>query len=143
VNKNLNSSEFWLEESDWLIVVRLHVHQANTFNMANWSDREIETVIEGMFTRVGYPAVNLEQLDAVIVKGKDVFFSVPTGSGKSLCYSILLLMFDSVQWSYQRSIIVVISPLKALMLDQLRAFTAKDVNCTYINAPDDTGDLLN
>ena len=37
--------------------------------MANWSDREIETEIEGTFTRVGYPAVNLEQLDAVIVKG--------------------------------------------------------------------------
>jgi len=50
--------------------------------MANWSDREIETVIEGTFTRVGYLAVNLEQLDAVIVKGKDVFFSVPMGSGK-------------------------------------------------------------
>ena len=110
--------------------------------MANWSDREIETAIEAMFTRVGYPAVNLEQLDAVIVKGKDVFFSVPMGSRKSLRYSILLLVFDSVQLSYQRSIIVVISPLKALMLDQLRAFIAKDVNCAYINAPDNTGDLL-
>ena len=71
-----------MEESDWLFVVRLHVRQANTCNMANWSDKEIETVIEGTFTRVGYPAVNLEQLDAVIVKGKDVFFSVPMGSGK-------------------------------------------------------------
>jgi len=110
--------------------------------MSNWSDRQIETVIEETFTRVSYPAANLERLDAVIVKGKDVFFSVPMGSGKSLCYSILLLVFDSVRWSYQRSIIVVISPLKALMLDQLRAFIAKDVNCAYTNAPDNTGDLL-
>ena len=58
--------------------------------MANWSDREIEAAIEAIFTQFGYSAANPEQMEAVkeFVKGKDVFVSTPTGSGKSLCYVV-------------------------------------------------------
>ena len=66
--------------------------------MANWSDTEIEGAIEATFTKFGYPAVNPEQFEAVkeFVKGKDVFVSTPMGSGKSLCYGCLPLVFDSL-----------------------------------------------
>ena len=62
----------------------------------SWSDREIETAIEATFSKLGYPAANPEQLEAVkeFVKGKDVFVSTLTGSGKSLCYGSLPLVFD-------------------------------------------------
>lgn len=105
--------------------------------MVNWSDTEIEGAIEATFTKFGYPAVNPEQFEAVkeFVKGKDVFVSTPTGSGKSLCYGCLPLVFDSLRsGGKQEAIVVVVSPLKALMLDQVQAFTAKGVKCAYVGA---------
>ena len=105
--------------------------------MANWSDTEIEGAIEVTFTEFGYPAVNPEQFEAVkeFVKGKDVFVSTPTGSGKTLCYGCLPLVFDSLRsGGKQEAIVVVVSPLKALMLHQVQAFTAKGVNCAYVGA---------
>ena len=46
-------------------------------HIANWSYREIETVIDETLTKLGYPAANLEELEAVkeFVKGKDVLSS--------------------------------------------------------------------
>ena len=113
--------------------------------MANWSEREIEAAIEATFTKFGYPAASPEQMEAVkeFVKGKDVFVSTPTGSGKSLCYGCLPLVFDSLRsGGKQEAIVVVVSPLKALMLDQVQAFTAKGVSCAYVGAQDsDSGSL--
>ena len=113
--------------------------------MANWSEREIETAVEATFMKLGYPTANPEQLEAVkeFVKGKDVFVSTPTGSGKSLCYGSLPFVFDLLSsGGSQRSIVIVVSPLKALMLDQVQVFTAKGVSCAYVGAQDDCGDLL-
>ena len=54
------------------------------------------------------------------MNGKDVFVSLPTGSGKSLCYSILPLAFDNVRSSTcSKSIVPVVSPLIALMKEQV------------------------
>ena len=36
-------------------------------------------------------------LDLVQVHGSDMFVSLPTGSGKSLCYSLLSAVFDEVR----------------------------------------------
>ena len=53
------------------------------------------------------------------VSGKDIFVSLPTGYGKSLCYALLPLVFDSLRSGDSgRSIVVCISPLTALMMDQ-------------------------
>ena len=56
-----------------------------------------------------------EQQDAVkaFVGGKDVFVSVPTGFGKTLCYSLLPLVFDKIRGvtaSENGSIVTVVSP---------------------------------
>ena len=113
--------------------------------MANWSDREIEAAIEATFTKFGYPAASPEQMEAVkeFVKGKDIFVSTPMGSGKSLCYGCLPLVFDSLRsGGKQEAIVVVVSPLKVLMLDQVQAFTAKGVSCAYVGVQDsDSGNL--
>ena len=47
------------------------------------------------------------------VRGRDVFVSLPTGSGKSLCYGVLPVLFDRLQRSDRRAIVVVVSPLIA------------------------------
>ena len=59
-----------------------------------------------------------------ICSGKDVFVCAPTGSGKSLCYSLLPDAFDFVlkrdgNPTVLRPTVIVISPLVALIKDQV------------------------
>ena len=65
-----------------------------------------------------------------------MFVSLPTGSGKSLCYSCLPWTFDYLkgdEWRTARSIVVVVSPLIALMKDQVAALLQKGVNAVYVS----------
>ena len=101
-----------------------------------WTDPEIESGIRLIFTRLGYQEVKTEQLEAIrgFIKDKDVFVSLPTGSSKSMCYGCLPLVFDYLRKndSKTKSIVVVVSPLKALMLDQVRSFSAKGIDSVYV-----------
>ena len=84
------------------------------------------------FGRLGYSDVRDEQLEAAreFLRGQDVFVSLPTGSGKSCCYGCLPLAFNSLRKS-SSSVVIVISPLKALMLDQTQIFNAKGIEAIY------------
>ncbi len=61
-----------------------------------------------------------------IVVGEDVFLVMPTGGGKSLCYQIPALHRDGVA--------VVVSPLIALMKDQVDALIANGVRVAFLNS---------
>ncbi|MEO6034085.1 MAG: RecQ family ATP-dependent DNA helicase, partial [Verrucomicrobiota bacterium] len=58
--------------------------------------------------------------------GQDVFALLPTGGGKSICFQIPALMFDGIT--------IVISPLIALMKDQVDAMQASGVAATFLNS---------
>src|SRR5215208_5265964 len=58
--------------------------------------------------------------------GKDVFALLPTGGGKSLCYQLPALV--------RPGLTVVVSPLIALMKDQVDALRALGVDAAYINS---------
>ena len=62
-----------------------------------------------------------EQLQVVtnVVSGKDVFAVLPTGYGKSLCFALLPGVFNRLM-GVPMSIVVVLSPLIAIMKDQVR-----------------------
>ncbi len=71
----------------------------------------------------------LDGQDAVveeILTGRDGLVVMPTGGGKSLCYQLPALCLDGVT--------LVISPLIALMKDQVDALQAKGVAATLINS---------
>ena len=57
--------------------------------------------------------------------GRDVFVALPTGYGKSLCYCCLPRVVDLVRSVEKQSIVVVVSPLIALMKDQVAACHSK------------------
>ena len=81
--------------------------------------------------KLGYDRPTPEQAAAVreFLLGKDVFVSLPTGGGKSLCYASLPLAFDYLLHAagevHQPTIAVVVSPLTSLMKDQVSNFTKK------------------
>ena len=87
---------------------------------------------------LGYENPTAEQFEAIynFIQGRDVFVSLPTGSGKSLCYAALPLVFDNIrnytQSHSSQSFIVCVSPLTALMLDQIKTFTSKGLQATCI-----------
>jgi ATP-dependent DNA helicase RecQ len=58
--------------------------------------------------------------------GKDVFALLPTGGGKSLCFQLPALL--------RPGLTVVVSPLIALMKDQVDAMQAAGVGATFLNS---------
>jgi len=82
-----------------------------------------------MLQRVfGYPAFRGPQEAIVdhLVAGGDALVLMPTGGGKSLCYQIPALMRDGVG--------IVVSPLIALMQDQVEALEQLGVRAAFLNS---------
>ena len=69
---------------------------------------------------LGYTSLKDEQLKVLssFIAGNDVFAALPTGYGKSLCYACLPGVFDLLL-STSNSVVVVITPLTAIMKDQV------------------------
>jgi ATP-dependent DNA helicase RecQ len=76
----------------------------------------------------GYSAFRGEQAEVVghIAGGGDALVLMPTGGGKSLCYQIPALVRDGVG--------VVVSPLIALMQDQVAALREAGVRAEFLNS---------
>ena len=88
---------------------------------------------------LGYDRPRPGQVEAVLqfVSGRDTFISLPTGSGKSLCFACTPLVFDKlreVKGTGHHSICIVVSPLNALMLDQVTKFTSKGMKAAFVGS---------
>lgn len=79
-------------------------------------------------TRFGYTAFRSIQKECIgqLISGKDVFAVLPTGSGKSLIYQIAGLMLGGTT--------LVLSPLIALMQDQVRELQERQIPCGLMNS---------
>src|SRR5690606_8860652 len=72
---------------------------------------------------------NQQQIVDHVTAGGDALVLMPTGGGKSLCYQIPALVRDGVG--------VVVSPLIALMQDQVESLRAVGVRAGYLNSTQD------
>ena len=78
-----------------------------------------------------------EEIVDAVAMGRDVLAIMPTGGGKSLCYQLPALMRDGLT--------VVISPLIALMRDQVRALTEAGVAAAALtsgNSEDENSEVI-
>ena len=84
-----------------------------------------QTLLQSIF---GYPAFRGEQGAIVeqIINGGDALVLMPTGGGKSLCYQLPALVRQGVG--------IVISPLIALMQDQVDALLQLGVKAAFLNS---------
>jgi ATP-dependent DNA helicase RecQ len=78
--------------------------------------------------KFGYPAFRPGQNLAItqILNGQNTLVVMPTGGGKSLCYQIPALVLPGLT--------LVVSPLIALMKDQVDALHENGIDATYINS---------
>ena len=85
-------------------------------------------------TVFGYDSFRGDQQAIVdhVVAGGDALVLMPTGGGKSLCYQIPALVRDGVG--------IVVSPLIALMQDQVDALSALGVRAGFLNSTQDPGE---
>ena len=94
---------------------------------------DVKCIVARAAASLGYQ-LKKEQEESVfqLVSGKDVFVCLPTGYGKSLCYTILPSVFDLLRLVQKKSIVLVISPLSALMKDQIASVSGMGITATYI-----------
>jgi ATP-dependent DNA helicase RecQ len=89
-------------------------------------------ILKSLFGYSEFRPYQREIID-VIMQGKNAFALMPTGSGKSLCYQIPSILRNGVG--------VVVSPLIALMQDQVSSLKKMGVKAEYINSSQSYGQV--
>lgn len=94
-----------------------------------------EKAVHNVVNVFGIPSLYDEQKDVLskFFSKQDVFVNLPTSYGKSLIYQATPIMADVLlQRSKGTSIVLVISPLKALMEDQVNYLNSLNISTTSV-----------
>ena len=86
------------------------------------------SILDALKEHFGYDSFlpHQEEVISDSLAGRDVFALLPTGGGKSICYQLPALL--------RPGLTVVVSPLIALMKDQVDALRATGIAATFINS---------
>ena len=131
------------------MVIRAHAHTRSTGPSESVSVKLMATialplseVARTAAANLGYTSIKPEQESAIVsfLRGNDVFVSLPMGYGKSLCYAAFPYAFDQLRASSHPSIVIVVSPLIALMKDQVASYSAKGLKVGCITSKSSSED---
>ena len=86
----------------------------------------IEEILENQFGFNSFRPLQRESIDAITAK-QDLLTILPTGGGKSLCYQLPALFFEN-------QLTIVISPLIALINDQVIALNQNDIRADKLTS---------
>ncbi len=86
---------------------------------------DLEQLLQEYFGHTAFREGQRQVVEAVLA-GKDVLAVMPTGSGKSLCYQLPAMLLDGLT--------LVVSPLIALMKDQVDDLVSRGLPATYLNS---------
>ncbi len=89
------------------------------------SSTDLREALERHFGLKEFRPTQEEVINSVL-SGRNTVVVMPTGAGKSLCYQLPALMLEGVT--------VVVSPLIALMQDQVDALKERGIAATFINS---------
>ena len=87
------------------------------------------------------PCLRKEQEQAI---GANVFLSLPTGYGKSLCFAMLPFVSDRLRQSEGNvtSIVVCVTPLQSLMVNQYERFSQVGLRVEFVGGCQEDDDTL-
>ena len=93
--------------------------------MNGFSESDLLGALKKFF---GYSSFRANQLEIIsdVLAGRDAFALLPTGGGKSLCFQLPAVLREGLT--------VVVSPLIALMKDQVDQLTASGIAATFLNS---------
>ncbi|MBA4374321.1 MAG: DNA helicase RecQ [Thermodesulfovibrio sp.] len=99
------------------------------------SDNNSPAILDTLKTVFGFQSFrpNQESIVKSILARRDVFAVMPTGGGKSLCYQLPAVLLPGTA--------VVISPLIALMKDQVDAAVANGIPAAFMNSSMDAAEI--
>jgi ATP-dependent DNA helicase RecQ len=93
--------------------------------MSTYSTDKLHQALSHFF---GYDQFRHSQLAVIqsVLNGEDTLAIMPTGGGKSICYQLPAMLSPGIT--------IVVSPLIALMKDQVDALTANGIHAAYLNS---------
>ena len=102
--------------------------------MASFTRAAVEAAILSSCATIGVADLKDKQREVIesFVLGSDVLVILPTGYGKSLCFALLPLVFDCLRGKDNVSIVVCISPLTALMMEQKARFSHRGLSVEFV-----------
>ena len=90
------------------------------------SDPRLTVALSESFGFDAFRSAHQERAVEAVIAGRDVLLTMPTGGGKSLVYQLPAVVLDGL--------VLVVSPLIALMKDQVDALRRKGIRATFVNS---------